>query len=38
VGVCGAYLALLPEEAVQRRHDLRRVFDTLKSVAWTGAP
>src|SRR3954469_6391917 len=32
------YLSLLPEEAVQRRHDLRRVFDALKWVAWTGAP
>jgi transposase len=32
------YLSLLPAEAVQRRHDLRRVFDALKWVAWTGAP
>ena len=32
------YLSLLPEEAVQRRHDLRRVFDAVKWVAWTGAP
>src|SRR3954453_152599 len=32
------YLSLLPEEAVQRRHDLRRVFDALKWVAWRGAP
>ena len=32
------YLSLLPPEAVQRRHDLRRVFDALKWVAWTGAP
>src|SRR3954469_18231513 len=32
------YLSLLPEEAVPRRHDLRRVFDALKWVAWTGAP
>jgi len=32
------YVSLLPPEAVQRRHDLRRVFDALKWVAWTGAP
>ena len=32
------YLSLLPAEAVQRRHDLRRVFDALKWIAWTGAP
>src|SRR3954470_16920385 len=32
------YLSLLPQEAVQRRHDLRRVFDGLKWIAWTGAP
>ncbi len=32
------YLSLLPEDAVQRRHDLRRVFDGLKWIAWTGAP
>ncbi len=32
------YLSLLPEEAVQRRHDLRRVFGALKWIAWTGAP
>jgi transposase len=32
------YLSLLPQEAVQRRHDLRRVFDALKWIAWTGAP
>src|SRR3954447_25423277 len=32
------YLSLLPPEAVQRRHDLRRVFDALKWIAWTGAP
>jgi transposase len=31
-------LSLLPAEAVQRRHDLRRVFDGLKWIAWTGAP
>jgi transposase len=28
----------LPEEAVQRRPDLRRVFDALKWITWTGAP
>jgi transposase len=32
------YLSLLPEDAAQRRHELRRVFDALKWVAWTGAP
>src|SRR3954451_18090445 len=32
------YLSLLPPEAVQRRHDLCRVFDGLKWIAWTGAP
>ena len=32
------YVSLLPPEAVQRRHDLRRVSDALKWVAWTGAP
>jgi transposase len=32
------YLSLLPPEGVQRRHDLRRVFDALKWIAWTGAP
>src|ERR687890_1428072 len=31
-------LSLLPEDAAQRRHELRRVFDALKWVAWTGAP
>jgi transposase len=31
-------LSLLPEEAAQRRHELRRVFDALKSVVWTAAP
>src|SRR3954471_2741404 len=32
------YLSLLPQEAGQRRHDLRRAFDALKWIAWTGAP
>jgi transposase len=31
------YRSLLPQEAVQRRPDLRRVF-ALKWIAWTGAP
>ena len=32
------YLSLPPDSAVQRRHDLRRVFDALQRIAWTGAP
>ena len=32
------YLALLPEEAGQRRHDLREVFNGLRYVVKTGAP
>jgi len=32
------YLCLLPEDAVQRRHDLRTVFNALKWLVWTGAP
>ena len=32
------YLSLLPEDAVQRRHDLRSVFNALKWLVWTGAP
>ena len=32
------YLSLLPEESVQRRHDLRAVFNALKWLMWTGAP
>src|SRR5215210_5083102 len=37
-GFVAPYLSLLPEEAVQRRPDLRRVFDALKWITWTGAP
>jgi transposase len=37
-GFVAPYLALLPQEAAQRRHDLRRVFDAVKWIAWTGAP
>lgn len=32
------YLALLPEEAPQRRHELREVFNALKWLARAGAP
>ena len=32
------YLALLPEDAGQRRHDLREVFDGLRYIVQTGAP
>jgi hypothetical protein len=32
------YLSLLPEDAAQRRHELRRVFDALKRDACTRAP
>ncbi|MGH7098648.1 MAG: IS5 family transposase [Stellaceae bacterium] len=31
-------LCLLPEDAAQRRHDLRAVFNALKWLLWTGAP
>jgi transposase len=31
------YLALLPEESGQRRHDLREVFNGLRYVVKTGA-
>src|SRR5690242_19832805 len=37
-GFVAPYLALLPQEAAQRRHDLRRVFDAVKWIAWSGAP
>jgi len=30
-------LSLLPQEATRRRQDLRRVFDAVKWIAWTGA-
>src|SRR5512143_4042793 len=32
------YLALLPADAVQRRHDLREVFNALRYMVKTGAP
>ena len=32
-----SYLALLPEAAGQRRHDLREVFNALRYVVKTGA-
>jgi transposase len=32
------YLALLPEEAGQRRHDLREVFNALRWSVRAGAP
>jgi transposase len=32
------YLALLPEDAPQRRHDLREVFNALRWLVRTGAP
>jgi transposase len=32
------YLALLPEEAGQRRHELREVFNALRYLVRTGAP
>ena len=32
------YLALLPENAGQRRYPLRDVFNALRYLVWTGAP
>jgi transposase len=32
------YLALLPEDAGQRRYPLREVFNALRYLVWTGAP
>ena len=32
------YLALLPLDAVQRRHDLREVFNALRYLVRSGAP
>ena len=32
------YLALLPEDAAQRSHSLREVFNGLRYVVKTGAP
>jgi transposase len=35
---CVGYLALVRENAPQRKHDLRRVFDALRYITRTGAP
>lgn len=35
---CAPYLALVREDAPQRKHDLRRVFDALRYITRTGAP
>lgn len=35
---CALYLALVREDAPQRKHDLRRTFDALRYVTRTGAP
>lgn len=35
---CAGYLALVREDAPQRKHDLRRVFDALRYLTRTGAP
>jgi transposase len=32
------YLALVRADAPQRRHDLRAVFNAVRSLVWTGAP
>jgi transposase len=32
------YLSLLPQTAAQRRHDLREVFNAVRSIVRTGAP
>ena len=34
----GPYLALVPQDAPQRTHDLREVFDALMWIVRTGAP
>ena len=36
-GFVAPCLSLLPQEATRRRQDLRRVFDAVKWIAWTGA-
>jgi transposase len=36
--IAAPYLTLLPEEAGQRRHELRDVFDGLRYIVKTGAP
>src|SRR3954470_17999096 len=36
--IVAPFLALLPEEAGQRRHPLREVFDGLRYIVKTGAP
>lgn len=35
---CAGYLALVREDAPQRKHDLRRVFNALRYITRTGAP
>ena len=35
---CAGYLALVREDAPQRKHDLRRVFNALRYLTRTGAP
>ncbi len=35
---CAGYLALVREDAPQRKHDLRAVFDALRYLTRTGAP
>jgi transposase len=37
-GFVAPHLTLLPEEAGQRRHDLRAVFDALRWLMRAGAP
>jgi transposase len=32
------YLSLLPQTAAQRRHELRDVFNAVRSIVRTGAP
>jgi transposase len=38
MGADSAALALLPEEAGQREHSLREVFNDLRDIIKTGAP
>lgn len=33
-----SYLTLITQDALQRKHDLRRVYDALKYVTRTGIP
>lgn len=37
MGVCGPYLTLMKEDAPQRSHDLREVFNGLRWLVRTGA-